>query len=53
MKVRITKVPDKEQDSLNARKWKKADGGYLDIHDGMSNEMLLQAIRKVKSDRGL
>lgn len=27
MKVRITKVPDK---SLNARKWKHGDGGFLD-----------------------
>ena len=29
MKVRITKVPDNKQDSLNARKW-HADGGPID-----------------------
>lgn len=27
MKVRITKVQDKEQDSQNARKWKHEYGG--------------------------
>lgn len=36
MKVRITKVPDKKQDSLNARKWKHGDGGPIDnyFYDG-------------------
>lgn len=51
MKVRITKVPDKKQDSLNARKWKKADGGYLDIPDGLSNEDILSIIQKVKQSK--
>lgn len=31
MKVRITKVPEK-QDSLNAKKWKHGDGGFLGNH---------------------
>lgn len=30
MKVRITKVPDKNNEPLNAKKWKHADGGILD-----------------------
>ena len=49
MKIRITKVPDKKQEILNARKWKKADGGYLDIPDTGSNEDLLAIIQKIKT----
>lgn len=30
MKVRITKVPDNKNESLNAKKWKHGDGGFLD-----------------------
>ena len=35
MKVRITKVPDK---SLNARKWRHGDGGFINQYDGESEE---------------
>ena len=51
MKVRITKVPDKKNESLNARKWKRADGGDLNIPDGVSDELILQTIRKIRSDQ--
>ena len=33
----------------NSRKWKRADGGDLNIPDGVSDEMILQAIRKIRS----
>ena len=36
MKIRITKVPDKKNESLNARKWKHGDGGFLNLYDGES-----------------
>lgn len=29
MKIRITKVPDKKNESLNARKWHHGDGGFI------------------------
>lgn len=35
----------------NSRKWKRADGGDLNIPDGVSDEMILQAIRKIRSDQ--
>ena len=48
MKVRITKVPDKKQDSLNARKWKHGDGGPIDRY---SPEQIREAIAKIKAGR--
>lgn len=50
MKVRITKVPDKKQDSQNARKW-HGDGGLLDKFSsvyGNDRARMLDAIRKIR-----
>jgi hypothetical protein len=51
MKVRIKKVPNKQGVEENARKWKRADGGDLNIPDGVSDELILQTIRKIRSDQ--
>lgn len=51
MKVRITKVPDKKSDSLNARKWKHGDGGLIDRmyeHSGGDAGKMLELIKKAK-----
>lgn len=42
MKVRITKVPDK---SLNARKWKHGDGGYI---ERFGYDAVSEAVKKIK-----
>ena len=43
MKVRITKVPDK---SMNAKKWKHGDGGFLDRY---APEDILAAIASIRA----
>ena len=35
----------------NSRKWKRADGGDLNIPKGVSDELILQTIRKIRSDQ--
>ncbi len=46
MKVRITKVPDKKQDSLNAKKWKHGDGGPLDKYGYDAVRAALKRLRE-------
>ena len=48
MKVRITKVPDKKNESLNAKKWKHGDGGPLDKY---GDEAVRAALLKLRSNK--
>ena len=51
MKVRITKVPDKKNESLNASKW-HADGGLIDRIGavyGDDPEKILLAIQNARA----
>lgn len=34
----------------NSRKWKRSDGGDLNIPEGISDELILQTIRKIRSE---